>query len=68
MSSNPERVNHAHSDKPDSDEPWRYVCPNCGGQVAGGGNRLYRCSTCGKDSAESDLRDKKTGKRYHELV
>lgn len=44
--------------KPDPSEPWRYVCPECGGQVQGNGLR-YRCTTCGVFHGKDDLRDKK---------
>jgi len=54
--------------KPDPSEPWRYVCPRCGGQVHGTatgpnqrGSREYsfRCVPCGETYAIEDLRDRK---------
>lgn len=48
--------------KPDPDEPWRYVCPDCGGQVHGDHNavsRPYRCTRCGSWFARDDLEDQK---------
>lgn len=50
----------AGSRKPDPSEPWRYVCPECGGYP----NRecsqtAYRCSRCKQFWQESELRDKK---------
>jgi len=46
--------------KPDSSEPWRYVCPDCRRQVKGSeSHRLYRCQDCGQSYAASDLLDLK---------
>lgn len=44
--------------KPDPSEPWRYVCPSCGGQVQGNGLR-YRCKACDVSHDKDALRDKK---------
>lgn len=67
-SSVPTRFNEAHSDKPDSDEPWRYVCPDCEGQIAKSSMKKYRCNDCGKITHKNDLLDLKTGDKFHEHI
>lgn len=49
--------------KPDPSEPWRYVCPGCGGQVVGklGTRSTFRCGRCSNHWREEELRDQKTG-------
>lgn len=57
-----QQVAPANVTKPDPSEPWRYVCPDCGGQVHGDHNavtRPYKCSRCGEYHAKDDLADKK---------
>lgn len=45
--------------KPDPDEPWRYVCPDCGRQVhRQPSTTRYRCHHCGESFAFDALRDK----------
>ena len=53
----------AHSSKPDRDEPWRYVCPDCGSQVDGSHARQgeYRCCSCRSQHPPENLLDQKTG-------
>lgn len=68
MSSIPTRFNKAHSDKPDPEEPWRYVCPDCHGQVSEWGGLKYKCSSCGKNTQKDNLYDQKTGKKFRELI
>ena len=53
-------VPEAGTRKPDPSEPWRYVCPDCGGYP----NRecsqtAYRCSRCGSFWERDELHDKK---------
>lgn len=57
-------VPETHQRKPDPSEPWRYVCPDCGGQVnttAHMAGEVYRCATpeCRGRFEESELIDKK---------
>lgn len=55
-------VPETHQRKPDPSEPWRYVCPGCGGQVNGQGKRHpseYECGTCRDSWQKSELHDKK---------
>lgn len=48
----------AFSHKPDPDEPWRYVCPDCGGQIRSRPKHVdYWCDGCG--SHVDRLYDKK---------
>lgn len=55
-------IQPAHARKPDPDEPWRYVCPDCGGQVNGGdSSHGYRCTTCGVRHGPDQLYDRKRG-------
>lgn len=57
-------VQEAYRTKPDPDEPWRYVCPNCGGQVhanAQARRKPYQCTRCRKTWRKDGLRDKKNG-------
>jgi DNA-directed RNA polymerase subunit RPC12/RpoP len=50
----------AYGSKPDPDEPWRYVCPDCGRQiVTARGIQKYRCRNCSKTFEFEELRDKK---------
>lgn len=53
-------VPKAYRRKPDPDEPWRYVCPDCGGQVRGDG-LMYECKRedCRETYDKNDLRDLK---------
>lgn len=47
-----------HQRKPDPDEPWRYVCPNCGGQVYGRAKHTkYECSSCAVSWYRDELED-----------
>lgn len=49
-----------HARKPDPDEPWRYVCPDCGGQPQRGRNAdTFQCSTCNRAWDRDDLVDLK---------
>jgi hypothetical protein len=44
-------VQPSHSRKPDPDQPWRYVCPECGRQVNGSmkqPNDKFRCHEHGQ--------------------
>jgi ribosomal protein L37AE/L43A len=44
--------------KPDSTAPWRYVCPDCDGQVVGvQASRVYRCVRCKSYHPAADLHD-----------
>lgn len=53
-------VPEAGTAKPDPSEPWRYVCPDCGGQVNGDRkSSKYRCKRCGEGFLFEDLHDKK---------
>lgn len=55
-----ETVGQAFASKPDPDEPWRYVCPECEGQVRRSGKGLqYGCSTCSWTGYRADLWDRK---------
>lgn len=50
------------SRKPDPAEPWRYVCPNCEGQVQGKQHTTgeWDCSSCGRTIVDfGELWDKK---------
>lgn len=50
--------------KPDPDEPWRFVCPECGCQVFKGNSpHLYWCNTCRVYREKSNLTDQKTGEQ-----
>jgi len=51
--------------KPDPEEPWRYVCPECGNQVyRAKHNHGYYCETCQSGGyAKDELYDKKRGER-----
>jgi len=58
-------VSEAYRGKPDHDEPWRWVCPDCQGQVNNGKNerniaRPYQCNQCNKRWNVRELYDKKT--------
>lgn len=49
--------------KPDPDDPWRYVCPDCACQVHGRPNKLhYECTSCNRVWDADELFDKKTGR------
>jgi len=55
----PHLVRPAHSRKPDPQEPYRYVCPDCGGQVRGEQTSTnYYCRDCGAFDLD-ELRDLK---------
>ncbi|MFC7077759.1 hypothetical protein [Haloarcula halophila] len=44
----PEPISPADARKPDSDEPYRFACPDCGRQVYGHTqSENYRCPDCG---------------------
>lgn len=46
--------------KPDPDNPYRYVCPDCGSQVhRGNRSRQYHCQACETWYAFDELQDKK---------
>lgn len=47
------------SRKPDPDEPWRYVCPDCHGQVTKGKCHRYYCPPCMSSYTHVQLYDKK---------
>jgi len=55
----------AHSSKPDPDEPWRYVCPDCRGQVYHNDDRAgsFRCPQCRDTHPPRELYDKLTTQR-----
>lgn len=53
--------------KPDPSEPWRYVCPECKGQVQGHKRtRKFRCKTCGVTYSYESLYDRKHGRAVQE--
>lgn len=56
-----EPVSPANARKPDPDEPWRYVCAECGCQVYGDRqtHNGYECAGCGKWSKKAELVDRK---------
>lgn len=47
--------------KPSPDEPYRYVCPECRGQVHGQYHTLlnFRCSSCDETWERDELYDQK---------
>lgn len=47
--------------KPDLDEPWRYVCPNCKSQVYQSKTNVkrYNCHTCDSNFWKRELYDQK---------
>jgi tRNA(Ile2) C34 agmatinyltransferase TiaS len=53
-------VPEAYESKPDSDEPWRYVCPDCEGQIKSA-SRIghYECHNCDSLTKRDDLKDLK---------
>ena len=59
-------VRESHTKSPDPDEPWRYVCPECGGTVRKHRGRLYRCDECNDGYKKRELFDKKRGKKVKE--
>jgi len=60
IDADPEPLTPNHERKPDPSEPWRYVCPDCGGQVYSNDSRMtYQCSTCNGSYSEDELIDKK---------
>lgn len=58
---NPEmEVRVANSSKPDPSEPWRYVCPECKGQVhRNKSGFLYRCDKCEESYQKDELLDQR---------
>lgn len=60
-------VKEAHSRKPDPDEPWRYVCPNCWRQVFDEPTTIagtFRCKNgCEGRWQRNELIDRKTGEQ-----
>lgn len=61
-----QEVPEAGTRKPDPSEPWRYVCPDCGGQVQGSG-RVYECKreSCRTTWEKFELHDKKRDGEIH---
>lgn len=59
----PGALRPAFAAKPDPEEPWRYVCPDCEKQVRYNSDRAgtYRCDTCDDTYPREDLLDQKTG-------
>jgi DNA-directed RNA polymerase subunit RPC12/RpoP len=56
----PGPVPREHRGKPDPSEPWRYVCPQCEGQVHRRPQEyLYRCRRCGEGFEKDDLHDRR---------
>jgi hypothetical protein len=56
------------SRKPDPDEPWRYVCPDCGCQVSGQARAMnIRCRGCEWTGEAADTWDKKHDRRAWHL-
>lgn len=58
----PDPIHPADARKPDPDEPWRYVCPNCRRQVRGTKETTttkYRCPGCNETFTADELWDKK---------
>lgn len=52
-------IPESDSRKPDPVEPWRYVCPDCGGQVNRDDmHRQYRCGSCDGYYTRDQLVDK----------
>lgn len=50
----------AYRRKPDPSEPWRYVCPDCGGQILSKRRgHTYRCNRCFGHWKFRELHDKK---------
>jgi hypothetical protein len=60
-------IPECHSRKPDPDEPWRYVCPNCEQQGIGRKGldaSLFKCHNgCNQKWERTELLDQKTGDR-----
>ena len=55
-----DRVDEAHSSKPDPEEPWRYVSPCCRVQVSSYDSSMwYYCNNCMDGFKKDDLIDKK---------
>lgn len=63
-----DEVSEAHSRKPDPNQPWRYVCPECGSQVTGNASfagAKYACTnkSCRRTVPAGELLDQKTGEQ-----
>lgn len=59
-----QQVPEAFAHKPDPSEPYRYVCPDCGGQVNADPDTKatpYHCRRCDGWWDKDGLRDKKDG-------
>lgn len=56
-------VEKAWRSKPDTDEPWRYVCPDCvpdrRSQVHHTSGNLYECQNCGWSGRKHELHDQR---------
>jgi DNA-directed RNA polymerase subunit RPC12/RpoP len=52
-----------HGRKPDPEEPYRYVCPDCAAQVnsATNNSERYYCHECGRFFDFEELYDKRNG-------
>jgi len=63
LPTDPEPVPPRYSTKPDPDEPFRYVCPECERQVyREPKDSVYRCEGCGEGYKMDGLLDLKTEK------
>ncbi|WP_262174981.1 hypothetical protein [Haloarcula laminariae] len=57
-----DRVSPADARKPDSEEPYRYVCPECGRQVQGHERSTnYYCDDCGAFDRDELIDQKRHG-------
>lgn len=55
-----EDIQTEYRTKPDPDEPWRYVCPECKAQVSGNKSMVtYYCEKCEVWWRKEELLDKK---------
>lgn len=65
---NVDRIPPIDSRKPDPDEPWRYVCPECGCQVTKGQASLwFKCWGCSETWEYKELWDQKHGCKVKEV-
>lgn len=59
------RLTERHARKPDQNEPYRYVCPECRHEVRENGRMkgsVYKCYHCNQVYQKSELWDKKEEK------
>lgn len=54
------RPREADTTKPDPDEPWRFVCPDCGRQPTDrASGAKFWCESCEESLEKADLKDLK---------